>query len=467
MTTASIEIQDAGLVALREGEAEPGPESPGYAVVEGKLVLTGLAALAKARLFPRHCYTRMWDQLDRTPLPRPFPSKLTPADLAHAHLSAVWEEVGRGMDRAVLLVPAHYGDEQLGLLLGIARSCDVPVVALVDLALSAVLDTDAEVAIHLDIHLHRALGVRVTGGDVLARERVATDDSVGLIDLYNEWARLISQKFVRETRFDPLHAGASEQRLYDLLPSVLRALRERDSVAVTLETGPGSARKGNAEEQGVEVTRQELVEAALPYYRKISSLVRTLDPEQSWPHLFLSPTVAILPGLSNLLVRDVAPLVTALATGAASRNALAYRRRFPRRSAADESIPFVTTLSRASEEAPVEVSPPPPAARTRPERMPTHVLFEGVAHPIDPGPFLLGIAIPEGHRGLNFDGAAGVSRYHCTIDRIEERVVIEDHSRYGSFVNGKRIEGKTPLHTGDRLALGTTAIEVALIEVED
>jgi FHA domain len=463
MTTAAIEIQDTGILAFGEGADRPILESPGYAVLEGKTILTGPAALAKARLFPRHCYTRMWDELDRTPLPRPFPSKLTSADLAHAHLSSIWKEAGRGMDRALLLVPGFYGDEQLGLLLGIARSCDVPVVALVDLALAAVVESDAEVAIHLDIHLHRAVGVRITGADVVTRDKVASNESVGLATLYNEWAKLVSQKFIRETRFDPLHAAATEQRLYDRLPELLGALRERESAILTLEEG------AEGKEQGVEMTRQELLETALPYYRKISELVRTLDPEQSWPRIFLSPTIAILPGLSDLLARDVAPLVTVLAPGTASRNALAHRRRFPRRSAADESIPFVTSLSRKAEEPAVIVAPPAPAEeRHEVASAPTHVLFEGVAHPLDPAPFLLGIAIPDGHRGLNLDGAVGVSRYHCTIDRVDGRVVVEDHSRYGSFVNGKRVEGKTRLDAGDRLRLGTAAVpvEVELIEVK-
>lgn len=465
MTTAAIELQDVGILAFREGNSRPVLESPGYALIEGKSILTGKAALARSRLSPRHCYTRIWDQLDRTPLARPFPPKLTPADLAHAHLSSIWSEVGPGMDRALLLVPAFYGDEQLGLLLGIARACDVPVVALVDLALAAVVDTDAEVAIHLDLHLHRAVGVRITGTEVATRERVASNESVGLTVLYNEWAKLVSQKFIRETRFDPLHAASSEQFLYDRLPELLHALSQRESAVLSLETGAA----GSGGTLGVEMTRRELLEAALPHYRKISELVRTLDPEQSWPHIYLSPTIAMLPDLQKLLARDVAPLVSVLPLGIASKNALAHRRRFPRRSTVDESIPFVTSLSRKDEERnPASVVAPPPSAeeRNEPGTAPTHVLFRGVAHPIDPAPFLLGIAIPEGHRGLNLDGAPGVSRYHCTIDRVDGRVVVEDHSRYGSFLNGKRIEGKTPVDPGDRLRLGSDAVEIELIRVK-
>jgi pSer/pThr/pTyr-binding forkhead associated (FHA) protein len=46
-------------------------------------------------------------------------------------------------------------------------------------------------------------------------------------------------------------------------------------------------------------------------------------------------------------------------------------------------------------------------------------------------------------------------------------VVVEDHSTYGSFLNGERVDGTATLHTGDRLRLGSPGIELQLIVVED
>ena len=62
---------------------------------------------------------------------------------------------------------------------------------------------------------------------------------------------------------------------------------------------------------------------------------------------------------------------------------------------------------------------------------------------------------------------AGVSRAHCSIFVSEGRVVVEDHSTYGSFLNGERVDGTATLEAGDRLRLGSPGIELQLIAVEE
>jgi hypothetical protein len=135
------------------------------------------------------------------------------------------------------------------------------------------------------------------------------------------------------------------------------------------------------------------------------------------------------------------------------------RERLPR--ATKNGLPFVTRI-------PLEAEAEPPAAATAASSpAPTHVLYEGVAHPVDPAPFLIGVAIPEGCRGLNLNGApSGISRHHVTLHRAHGKLVVEDHSRYGSFLNGCRIEREAPLRTGDRLRLGTPGVEVVFIAVK-
>ena len=44
--------------------------------------------------------------------------------------------------------------------------------------------------------------------------------------------------------------------------------------------------------------------------------------------------------------------------------------------------------------------------------------------------------------------------------------IVEDHSTYGTFLNGTRIEGSAPLAAGDRLRLGTPGIVLQLIAVD-
>jgi diguanylate cyclase (GGDEF)-like protein len=53
----------------------------------------------------------------------------------------------------------------------------------------------------------------------------------------------------------------------------------------------------------------------------------------------------------------------------------------------------------------------------------------------------------------------GVSRFHAAIRHDGDRLFIEDRgSRNGTFVNGKKVEGRTPLADGDKIQVGRTTI---------
>jgi pSer/pThr/pTyr-binding forkhead associated (FHA) protein len=44
-------------------------------------------------------------------------------------------------------------------------------------------------------------------------------------------------------------------------------------------------------------------------------------------------------------------------------------------------------------------------------------------------------------------------------------VVLDDHSRHGTFVNGERDAGRARLRAGDRLRIGDPGVELSLISV--
>jgi hypothetical protein len=167
--------------------------------------------------------------------------------------------------------------------------------------------------------------------------------------------------------------------------------------------------------------------------------------------------------------------VIALPEAAAARGALFWSQRIVSDA---EALPFVTRLP-AGEVAPPTARPRMPSADqplvppgrdeakpARRESPPTHLLHAGRAWPIDNEPFLLGTSIPEGRRGLNLTGAtAGISRSHCRVYERDGRVVVEDSSSYGTWLNGDRIDGSALLAAGDRLRLGAPGIEIQLISV--
>ena len=508
MTTLAVEINDAGLLTRSEPEigAARVPPSPGYALIEGDTLLTGSEAAACARLKPRRINNRFWSELDTTPLPRPFPDHISHADLAHAHLAGLWERARSGVREVILAVPGFYTEMQLGLMLGIARACGMPVAGLVDAAVAAAAGSPGEHLLHLDLQLHRVVLTEMVQGPEIVRQRVEVLRQVGLVPLWDTWARQTSAAFVKQSRFDPGHTAAAEQVLYQRLPGLLEDLCARDETALEMEAGgrPHTAR----------LTRREMVGAVAAEYERIIELVRLLKPAGRRATVLLSHRAACLPGLKEQLAGIVDTDVVALPEEAAT--AATLQRRDAIRSPG-EALPFVTRLaggtdppagpreaiagsgpeqgqgeaaagagagSRSSRgDATMPPTPampstgsggpalsvPPPTVARRTGRRPTHVLLDGVAHAITAEPLALGVAVPGSGRGVNLRGqTAGISRRHCSITRQGDVVQVEDHSTHGSFLNGQRILGSVELVTGDRLRLGSPGLELQLIcVVED
>lgn len=467
MAVVALELNDAGITAVREGARDrlTAPESPGYAIVDGAAIVTGVEARSRARLRPRFTHTRFWDVLDTTPLSRPFPSTLTRADLAHAHLKKVWESVREedGAGDAMLAVPGWYSLEQLGLILGMARACGMTATGMIDSALAAAAGVSEASArshvhvVHLDAHLHRVAAARILRDEQLVREDTVVDDTVGLIPLYDAWATFVAQTFVRQTRFDPLHSADSEQSLYDGLPGLLESTVHDEETALSM--------RSSGKKHSITVLRRDLVQSAAPYYEPVAALAVSVMPPEEPALLLVSHRLGRLPGLVEKLSRDVSEKLLVLAPGAAASGALAYEKHGAPEAGDDGALTFLTSLHLDERGRPSEANPLFEGS-PRDERSPTHLLHEGVAHPLEPEPFLLGVSIPEGERGLNLAGeTAGISRYHCSIYRANGRVLVEDHSKFGSFVNGRRVHERATLAPGDRLRLGSPGIEVQLIEV--
>jgi hypothetical protein len=286
-------------------------------------------------------------------------------------------------------------------------------------------------------------------------------DSAGLAALHDGWIKQIAAAFVRQARFDPLHAAATEQALYGRLEDVFGALRVSESTSLQIE--------GGGKLHTVELRRRELLAALAGAYEGLVQLARLLVRSGESATLLVSHRVAALPGLLARLaeIGDSRPFV--LAPSAALDGAILHAERIR---AEGEALPFVTRLPAG----PPDGSPPAPgpapaedgALTPRPGEAPTHLLHAGRALAITPAALRIGVAPPADGRGLRLSGnTAGISRSHCSVWRTENRVLVEDHSSHGSFLNDQRVDGRAELRVGDRLRLGTPGIELLLIRVED
>ena len=329
----AIELADAGLIALPE-EGEAAAPSPGIAIVDGETIAVGSEAAARARLTPRRLHTRFWQDISTEELGRPFPRQLRSADLAWTHLSEIWRRTGRGVSSVILALSDGRTEDQLGLILGVARSAGLPVDGMVDAAVAASVGRHGDRPfLHLDLELHRAI---VTIEEPGPRLRTAlSSNAIGLAVLHDTWLRLIAGLFLKHTRFDPFHSAASEQDLFDRLPSILGQLGRRSSTTVTLAADQKTF--------SIELERDRVGSAAEVHYHALDELVRSAlihEPDR----VLLPARAAAMPGLTDRLAAltelDVIELpLAAAAAGAHQRAHLIVTR--------GEALPLVTDLSDA------------------------------------------------------------------------------------------------------------------------
>lgn len=461
----AIELADAALLAFSRaaGGGRHHGASPGYAFAEGKVLLVGQEAAARAHLKPRQVSTRFWECLEPEPVGKPFPAATTHADLAHAHLRSLWEPC-RAFREVVLAVPGFRSERQLGLILGLARSLEMPVVGLVDSAVAVAQGQPGETCLHLDLHLHRALATAVRRqGDELVRERVETVEGAGLLALHEAWARAAEQAFLAQSRFDPRHAGESEQALHEALPGWLARLEHADHVTLRL-------RSGGREHEAV-LERAAALAAAEPVSRQLVQLVGLLRPAGQPVTILLSARAARVPSLqARLRQMPGAEVVTLLPEAVAAGALLARAQAEPLEG---EAVPLLLRL-RASQPAaglaPAgaprggEQAAPRPAKGAAVPGAPTHLLLGASLQRLSAEPLVLGTAPPAGERGWALSGdTVGISRAHCRAWVDGELAFVEDQSSYGTFVNGERVAGRARLQPGDRLRLGTPGVELLVV----
>jgi hypothetical protein len=417
---------------------------------------TGAAAVRRARLKPLYAETRHWQELGTSALARPMPAATTHAEVAYAQLaSLVRPHLARG-PRLLIATPPWYTREQLALLLGIAQEAGLEPAGLVDAGLAAAsLEPAPDSVLQLELGLHRAvLTVLERGGD-LRRTRYDLLPQHGWLALQQAWLDLVAATFVRKTRYDPLHEATTEQHLCDGLPGWLETLQTSPTVTITIEAAGGP--------HSVELAGSDFAAAGARLYDGYARVLQRARSAGAPLHVRLSHRLASLPGLEARLgeIRDCE--LVRLPRGAAALGALAYEAQL--RQGGNGGVVLVQHL-------PVPPRSGAAGAPARPQRIapaarPTHVVFQGLAYPIDARPLVLGSGAGDGRRVLPIPPGPGISRAHCTLVREDGAAWLEDHSTYGTQVNGERTRGRVELRAGDRLRLGSPGVECELVRVVD
>ena len=465
MTIIGLELSDAGIIAAAgkparlleiDGQAT---ESRGFALPQKNGVLVGNAAESQAHIFPRQTINDFWDQLNTEPIKQP--GQYTPqnnAEIAYTHLSLVWQQVQNHGDEIVMAVPSFYGREQLGLILGITNELSMPLKGFIPQALVAASSQEPtdRMLLHLDIHLHRIEVIYLNQEESFVIEDTISATGKGLSQLYRDWVEAIAKKFVRKTRFDPLHQAASEQELYDRLPGILSHFQHHASLDVEIGGADAS--------YNINLKRDLIIRKAESIYkqfvRTISKIHKKHGKSKAPLTLLVTHRLSQLPGFKETLTTLKNTEVIELEQGAAAIGVLGLWNRLSSQGNKN-GVSFFSSIPQQHSD---QSDNQQPSVENAASRLPTHVLYRSVAYPVSEKPLLIGLEPGTKNNGIAIYGhTAGISRTHCSIELRGQNIVLKDHSKSGTFVDENRVNESIVLKLGQIIRIGTPGEQLQLI----
>ena len=419
---AEVTLSRAGRVLYRE---------PGVALVDGREVLFGHAALAQSRLRPRQLHNEFWQRLNADPVTPAGRSVANQADLVYLHLLEIRAALADAANGAevIVAVPPTATAAQLSLLLGIAGEAGFTVTAFVDAAVAAASALPLSGPCRLvDLELHRAtvtslaLATDEPGGPWLRRGPVVEAPAAGLVAMMEGWIDAVADRFVESTRFDPLRVAATEQQLFDQIGAGV----ERRVAEFTIE-----ARHGDISHR-VTIARPVLAEKAEQRYGLLARAIGAPDTLALTHRSLWAPGLAAhLEAVGHRLLR-------------LPENALpqALARHTERLAGAHDNVRLATSL-------PVTLTKEQPSV---PKPMPaTHLLCGAVALA------LADDTSADDHPAANSDGGFRVRRHGDGLAIVPTAADVR--------LNNERIEFEQAVGTGD--VIRHDGLEYRLIAVLD
>ncbi len=450
MSKLAIEFNDAGILAAKPGKILA--EEPGYALVDQSGVLTGRAAYAKSRLQPSNVSTRHWAELSAD---ASGARAANSAELAYEQLRRLWEQFSSATSEVLFVVPGAYDASQLGLLLGLAQECEIPVTSMVESSVAAsTCEYPGRTLFSVDVSLHQISLTEIDQGKHASVKAHHSIESHGVIAFYDVVAKAIAERFVLSTRFDPLHRASTEQQLYDNLPAWLAALHQGNAVNAEISN--------EMEVLTALIEPQQVRGACVRFYRQIIGLITSNRPASGPVVVQLSSRLASLPGLITELGRLEDAEIVALSAGHAPFAALARVNGMARSA---EGVRLLKRMPFSEQAAPYEARAVTPSAQPE-KKKPTHIVFAGVAHGLQKGRIAVGSRANNNAPTIVIDDVAGLAEAHCVVQWQGSALRLQDLSGGRTSVNGRIVEESVELNIGDVIEIGSPSVQLHVVIVE-
>lgn len=441
MSIHIIELNDRNISLRNEDELLI--QSPGFANIADNKPVFGEQARNTARLHPRHTFSQFWSQLSLDPLVNSNSHFRHQADLAFAHLNDI-ASAHALKDEVIFAVPSNYNRNQLSILLGLVQSCEFDAVGLVDMPLLMTGNAaNSETAVYLDIQLHQSVLTTFSNKEGKpARDKVIQIPGTGLIALHDSWVNMVTDEFIKQSRFDPHHNAETEQYVYNQLEDWLNRSLSDNEILMEINN------KGSVYQ--AKINRGHFEQRSKNIFARINSELESLVGNSCALHL--PEAHAKLPGLSLYLKN-----ITAVNESQILDNCLTHLDHIK----GDEgALNLVASLPAAAETQNMGST----IGVNMASNTPTHILINNRAHPLpvsvhfgpvnDDSPAADNVMLEASEKG----------QFHISLNA--QQAELNNSAGAVITLNGSGASANEPLKLGDMISIAGAVNPLQLIQVE-
>lgn len=283
-----LELNDTQIELSHDGNVLY--SEPGIASLAGHQPVFGNEALSTSRVNPRQSQNQYFGRMNAEPVTPEGSNIKNQADLVYQHLMHIKAKVGIGDSEEIYVtVPSTSTQEQLSLLLGIAQEAKLRFSALIDMSVAAASSQRLpQNCTLIDIALHRALIVQLTTTVSVSSTNAIEVPETGLAPLMEGWVNAVADRFVAETRFDPLRIAKTEQQVFDQVHELVHQQSTADA---------GIEIRHNENLHRIDMPRLGLAQKSEQRYELLE---QNLEHQKA---LLITHRIAQLPGLKIRLER--------------------------------------------------------------------------------------------------------------------------------------------------------------------
>ena len=449
MSIKVIEINDSNI---RVGD-ETGIvfQSPGFALVTEDKLEVGEFAERQSRIQPTNSFSKYWYELNLEPISH-GPKVRHHADLAYAQLMHLAEAADIDQD-VIFSVPGNFSQDQLAILLGLARQTNFSPIGFVNSALAdSIHATHKKLSLHVDIQLHQVVITTITINEAYFKvKNVVQIPGVGMQNFMNLMMQVATDLFIDQCRFNPQHDAISEQELYNLLLSWLSNHEEGRTVQLELESSDTV--------HLAKLPWENLTAVLDRYYRKINEQISALTVGVE-AQLILSECLSRLPGFLRTIPSDLHYEVASVHQGARAcidhRNLIASK---------EGEITLVEKLAK-SELGIVELVS---KTELQQSQLASHLLFGNEAIKLRRVVIGSRLGKPEARESSQEINLAmeGLPEHLGSIDKTDSGIYFNCTSDHAILNNRSVSKGIHSLQLGDHIRFAESCDEIRLIKVRN